>query len=155
MSCRPGGRMSAASNFHIKASRVRTGEIVVRTANLMQAISISDARASGPWWLASGHLDLNCDTSLLDERIRMGINVVWTIAAIFPYLCLARNPEACSNTEDRTDGLLNQTVWHVVRTADALDSWASKRYDTSSGRLAGNQIFWLENCAKSSKNTSE
>jgi hypothetical protein len=29
----------------------------------------------------------------------------------------------------------------VVRTDDALDSWASGRYVTSSGRLAGNRIF--------------
>jgi hypothetical protein len=50
-----------------------------------------------------------------------------------------------------------RTVWHVVRTADALDSWASGRYDTSSGRLVlvGNQIFWLANCAESSGNTSK
>jgi hypothetical protein len=46
-------------------------------------------------------------------------------------------------------------VWHVIRTASALDSWASGRYDTSFERLAGNRIFWLANCAESSGNTSE
>jgi hypothetical protein len=47
------------------------------------------------------------------------------------------------------------TAWHVVRTADALDNWASEWYDTSSGRLAGNRIFWLANWAESSGNTYE
>jgi hypothetical protein len=42
------GRTSAARNFHIKASRVWTKGMVVRTVDLMHAISISDARASGP-----------------------------------------------------------------------------------------------------------
>jgi hypothetical protein len=46
--CRLEGRTFAASNFHIEASRVRTGRMVVRTADLMHAISISDARASRP-----------------------------------------------------------------------------------------------------------
>jgi len=44
-----------------------------------------------------------------------------------------------------------QTVCHVVQTVDTLDSWASGRYDTSSRPLAGNQIFWLANCAESSR----
>jgi hypothetical protein len=61
----------------------------------------------------------------------------------------------------------------VVRTDDGLDWCASGwydtssrrlvlwtagrlgRYDTSSGRLAGNRIFWLANCVESSGNTSE
>jgi hypothetical protein len=48
-----------------------------------------------------------------------------------------------------------RTVWHVVRTASALDSWASGRYDTSSGWLTGNQIFWLANFVESFGNTYE
>jgi hypothetical protein len=46
--CSPDGRTSAASNFLIKASRVWTGGMVIRTVHLMHAISISDARASEP-----------------------------------------------------------------------------------------------------------
>jgi hypothetical protein len=46
--CLPDGRKSAASNFHIKASRVQTKRMVVQKADLMHGISISDARASGP-----------------------------------------------------------------------------------------------------------
>jgi hypothetical protein len=68
--------------------------MVVRTVDEMHAISISDARASGPCLLASGRLDLNCDTCLMDERVRTGFHIVWTVATIFPYLCLERNPEA-------------------------------------------------------------
>jgi hypothetical protein len=88
--CRLEGRTFAASNFHIEASRVRTGRMVVRTADLMHAISISDARASRPWWLASGRLDLNCDTCLMDEHVWTGIHVIRTVAVIFPYLCFGK-----------------------------------------------------------------
>jgi hypothetical protein len=66
--CLLDGRTSAASNFHIEASRVRTRRLVVQTGDLMHVISIFDTRASGPWWLASGRLDLNCDTCLMDSR---------------------------------------------------------------------------------------
>jgi hypothetical protein len=83
LSCRSDGRTFAASNFHIEASRVRTGRIVLRTTDLMHAISISDARASGPCWLAFGRLDLNCNTCLMDERVR-------TVATNFPYLCFGK-----------------------------------------------------------------
>jgi hypothetical protein len=46
--CHSDGRTFAASNFHIEALHVRTRRMVVQTADLMHAISISDARASGP-----------------------------------------------------------------------------------------------------------
>jgi len=88
LSCCPDGRTFAASNFHIEASRVQTRRMVVRTGDLMHAISIFYFLTSGPWWLASGWLDLNCDTCLIDERIQTGIHVVWTVAAIFPSLRL-------------------------------------------------------------------
>jgi hypothetical protein len=47
--CRPDGPTSAASNFLIKASRVRTKRIAVGTGDLLHAISISVIRASRPW----------------------------------------------------------------------------------------------------------
>jgi len=47
--CRPEGRTSAASNFLIKASRVRTMGMAVQTVDLLHAISISVVRASEPW----------------------------------------------------------------------------------------------------------
>jgi len=46
--CSPDGRTFDASNFHIEASRVWTRRMVVRTADLLNAISIFDACASGP-----------------------------------------------------------------------------------------------------------
>jgi hypothetical protein len=46
--CHPGGRTFTARNFLIKASRVRTKGMVVRTVDLMHVISISDARVYGP-----------------------------------------------------------------------------------------------------------
>jgi hypothetical protein len=82
--CRLDGCTSAASNFQIKDSRVRTGGMVVRTVDLMYTISIFEACASGPCWLASGRLDFECDTCLMDKRVWTGIHVVWTVATIFP-----------------------------------------------------------------------
>jgi hypothetical protein len=105
--CHSDGRTSAASNFHIKASRVRTRRMGIQAVNLMNAISISNARASRPCWLDSGRLVLNCDTYLMDEHVRTGYHVVQTVAAIFPSLCLERNPEAWLNIESRPNGLLN------------------------------------------------
>jgi len=83
--CHPDGRTSTASNFLIKASHVRTGEMVVRTVDLMYAISISNARASRPCWLAYRRLDFECDTCLMNKWVRTGIHVVRTVAAIFPW----------------------------------------------------------------------
>jgi hypothetical protein len=45
------------------------------------------------------------------------------------------------------------TKIHIVRTDSALNSWASRWYGTSSGRLTGNRIFWLVNWAESSVST--
>jgi hypothetical protein len=134
--CRPDGRTSAASNFHIVASLVRTGGTVVRTADLMYAISISDAHAFGPWWQASGRLDLNCDTCLMDERVQTGYQVVRTVAAIFSYLCLERNLEAWSNTEDRPDGMLNCLDGCKLEQFEASrHRGRSGRESTTSGRM--------------------
>jgi hypothetical protein len=38
--CRLDGRISAARNFHIEASHIRTKGMVIRTVDLMHAISI-------------------------------------------------------------------------------------------------------------------
>jgi len=160
--CRYDGRTSAAINFQIEASLVRTRRMVFQTADLMHAISISDARVSEPWWLASRLLDLNCDTCLMDERIWTGIHVIWTVAGIFPYLCFGKKSwsliehwessgQAAELFGRMQAGAVRsfstqkkvQTVIHVVRMDDALDRWVSGRYDMSSGRLTENQIFWL------------
>jgi hypothetical protein len=46
--CRLDDRTSIVLNFHIKASRVRTIGMVVRTIDLVHTIFIYVARASGP-----------------------------------------------------------------------------------------------------------
>jgi hypothetical protein len=132
--CRPDGRTSAASNFHIKASRVRNKEMVVWTVDLMHAISISDARASGPRGLTSGRLDFECDTCLMNERVRTLFHIVRTVAANFPYLCFGKKYRSWSNTKCRSDGCKleqfeasrhkgrSERKVLVVRTDDALDS---------------------------------
>jgi hypothetical protein len=84
MPYRPDDGTSALSNFHTKASRIRTKGMVVRTVDLMHGISKPVARASGPRGLTSRHLDYECDTFLMDERVWKGIYVVRTVAAIFP-----------------------------------------------------------------------
>jgi hypothetical protein len=128
--------------------------MVVRTADLMHAISISDAGVSGPCWLASGLLDLNCDTFLMDERVRTGYHVVRTVATIFPYLCLEKKSwsliehwESSGRAAETSGRMQAGVVWsfstqrkvrteiHVVRTDYAFVWCASGRYVTSSGRL--------------------
>lgn len=46
--CRPDGRTSAASNFHIRLHASRPWGMSVWTAELQHTISISAMRASGP-----------------------------------------------------------------------------------------------------------
>jgi hypothetical protein len=122
--------------IHIKALRVRTRRMVVRTVDEMHTISISDARTSRPCWLASRRLDLNCDTFLMDERVHMGFHVVRTVAAIFSYLCLERNPEAWSNTESHPDGLLNRADgWKLEQFEASRHRGRSGRKSTSFGRM--------------------
>jgi hypothetical protein len=61
----------------------------------------------------------------MDERVRTGIHIVRTVAAIFPYLCFGKKSHSWSNIECRPDVLLN------VRT-DA--SWSSlKLLNTEEG----------------------
>jgi hypothetical protein len=152
--CRPDGRTSAARNFHIEASRVRTKGMVVQTVDLMHAISIYDARASGPWRLTSRRLNFECDTYLMNERIRTGIHISRTVATIFPYLCSGKKSHSWLSTECRSDVLLKRLdgckleqfeasqhrgrsgrIVLVVRTDDALDSWTSGRYIMSSEQM--------------------
>jgi hypothetical protein len=44
----------------------------------------------------------------MDERVRTGIHIVQTIAAIFPYLCFGKKSHSWSNTEHRPDVLLKR-----------------------------------------------
>jgi hypothetical protein len=139
--CRPNGRTLAARNFYIKASCVRTMTSVVRKVNLMHAISIYEVRAFGPWRPSSGRLNFECETCLMDERVRTGIHIVRMVATVFPYMCFGKKSHYWSNTEWRPDMLLKlpdgckpeefEACRHrgrsgrkvlVVRTNDALDN---------------------------------
>jgi len=168
--CHPDGRTFAASNFHIKASSVQTRRIVVRTVDLMHAIF-------NIWYT---HARPDHDDWCPDSCSNLPISVFWkeilkldrTLRVVRTGCWIVRMDTSWSNsklldTEDGLDGnprhldgwcfslMCVRMVWHIVWTTSALDNWASGRYDTSSGQLAGNQIFWLANCAESSRNTSE
>jgi hypothetical protein len=151
LSCRPDSRTLAARNFHIKGWRVWTKGSIVLTVDLMHTISIYEVRASEPWGLTSGRLDFECMTCLMDERVRTGIHIVWTIAAVFPYLCFGKKYHSWLNTECRPDVLLKhpdgcklekfEASRHrgrsgrkvlIVRTDDA---WTVKHLDGISRRL--------------------
>jgi hypothetical protein len=66
--CRPDGRTSAASNFHIRLSASRPRGMNVRTAILQDAISISAMRASGPREADVRTVEVESTISLTDER---------------------------------------------------------------------------------------
>jgi hypothetical protein len=88
--CRLDCSTLAVCNFHIKAWRIQTMKTVVRTVNLMHAISIYEACASGPRRPLSRSLNFECTTCLMDERVQTGIHIVRTVAAVFPYLCFGK-----------------------------------------------------------------
>jgi hypothetical protein len=77
-------------------------------AKVEYAISISVERTSGPSCLTSGRLYLNCDSCLMNERVRMGIHVVQTITSIFPYLNFGKKIWSWSITGSRPDGPLRR-----------------------------------------------
>jgi hypothetical protein len=106
--CHPDGRTSATCNFHIKALRVWTKGMVVRTVDLMHVISIYVAPASEPLRLASGRRNFECATCLMEERAQTGIHIVRKVAAIFPYLYFGKKSHSWSNTECRSDVLLKR-----------------------------------------------
>jgi hypothetical protein len=170
--CRPESRTLATPNFYIKAWYVRTIGYVVRTVDLMHVISIYEARSSGPWRPSSGRLNFEWETCLMDERIRTRFHIVRTVAVVFPYMCFGKKSHSWSNTEWRPDMLLKrpdrckleqfEASQHigrsgrkvlVIRTDDALDSWASGWYVTSSRRLQGIWFLWLVDCANSFRRT--
>jgi len=102
----------------LRAESERSGTVVWTVARPLQVISLLRLRAFRPWgWpsgrlifytqfpyllsarpdlgrLASGRLNLNCDSCLMGERVQTGIHIVRTVVAIFPYLNLERKSEA-------------------------------------------------------------
>jgi len=141
--CRLDGRTSAAHNFHIKASQIRTKRMVIRTVDQTHVISIYVARAFEPWRLTSGHLNFECATCLMDERDQTGIHIVRTIAAIFLYLCFGKKSCSWSNTECRPDVLLKRPdgckleQFEASRHRDEMMLWTVGRPDGISRRPDG------------------
>jgi hypothetical protein len=119
--------------------------MALQTVDQVHAISISEEHTSGPRWLASRWFDLNSDTCLMDERVRMGIHVVRTVESIFPYSILERNLKLDRTLRVlRTDASWNRsfsiqrrvrTENHIIQMDDAFVWRAFGRYDTSSGLL--------------------
>jgi len=115
---RPDGRMSAASNFHIKLSRVRTkgderpdGWTSTRNFHICYArVRTMRGRRPDGWrpdqcWLTSGRWYLNCDSCLIYERVRTGNHIVRTVYQSSLILNLERI-WSWSITDGRPDGLL-------------------------------------------------
>lgn len=123
--CHLDGHTLVARNFHIKAWRVRTMTSVVRTVNLMHAISIYEAHAFGPWRLSSERLNLNAWLSLW-----MSVSGRESTSSgrlqLSPHICvLERNPIA-----DWTLSGVQTCCWNVRKGA----SWnSSKLLDTGEG----------------------
>jgi hypothetical protein len=129
--CRPNGRTFTASNFHIKALRVQTRGMAVRTVDLIHTIFISDACASGPRGLTSGHLDFECDTCLMDDCVWTGFHIVRTVAANFPYLCFGRKSHNWSNTECHSDVLLKTSRRMQAGTVQSFSTQRKVRMESS------------------------
>jgi len=116
--CCPNGCTLAGRNFHIKASRVRTIGSVVRTVDLMLAISIYEAQAFGPWRLTSGLLDF-------DARLALLMSASGQLQLSSHIFVLKRNPIA-----DRTLSGVRTCCWNVWTDA----SWSpSKLLDIGEG----------------------
>jgi hypothetical protein len=113
--CRLDGE-SNARNFHIWSSRVRTMKTIVRSLNF------------------------ECSTCLMDERIRTGIHIVQTVAAVFPYLCIGNKfhicPDGCKLEQFETSRhrVRSERKVLVVRTEDA---WIVGRPDGITCHLDG------------------
>jgi len=147
--------------------------MVVRTVDLIHAISISNARPSGPCWLASGNLDFEC-TCLMDESTsseRESTSSRRLQRTSHNYV-LERNHIAC-----RTLRVVRTCCWNVrtnvswsssklLHIREGLDGkfsssgwmmlWTVGRLDGISRRPDGWQgigFFWLIDCTESSGST--
>jgi hypothetical protein len=77
----------------------------------------------------------------MDERVWTGINVVRTVAAIFPYMCLERNSEAWSNIESRPDVLLKRSDGCKLEQFEASRHRGMSRWESTS---SGCMMLWTD-----------
>jgi hypothetical protein len=140
----------------------------VRMVELMHAISIYEAWASEPWRLTSGQLNFVCMTCLMKESVWTGTHIIWTVAAVFSYLCFGKKSFNLSNTERHLAVLLRcpdgckleqfKGSRHRGRSKRKVlvgrtnDAWKVERNITSSGRMQGIQFLWLGIWAEFSRN---
>jgi hypothetical protein len=93
----------------------------------MHAISIYEACASGPWRMTFGRLNFEYTICLMKESIWMGTHIIWTVVAIFPYLCFEKKSHSWPNTERRPD-MLKRPDWCN------LEQFEASRHRERSGR---------------------
>jgi hypothetical protein len=121
----------------LRAASGRWGIVVWTVARPLQVISLLRHRASEPWGWPSGRL------------------IFYTQ---FPYLLYAR-----PNHGKPASGRLSLNCELALRSSSSgrydtssgrlgpMNRWASRRDDTSAGRLARNRNLWLANNAESSE----
>jgi len=104
---------------------------------ILNAILALWMSASGRESTSSGWLQQSSHICVLERNLE-----VWSNTECCPDVLLKR-PDGCKLKQfeaSRHRGRSERKVL-VIRTNDALDSWVSGRYITSSGRLVGNRIF--------------
>jgi hypothetical protein len=113
--------------------------------------------ASG-WLQQSSHICVWKEILKLDRTLRVVRTSCWIVQTYASWSSskLLNTEEGPDENPRLPDGwcfslMCVWTVCHIVRTVYTLDSWAFRRYDTSSGRLAWKRIFWLANCVESSE----
>jgi hypothetical protein len=131
----PDGCMSAASNFHIRLSRVRTKGMNVRTPVLQHTISISAMRASGPWEADIRTVEVESAISLTDERASgpMLTDVRTRVCELrfLPYLWARPNEKP-----HRLDGVSIFPYSELGKNLKLIDHWwTSGRAAEMSGRM--------------------
>jgi len=121
----PNSRTSASHNFDIKAWHVWTITSVVQTVNLMHAISIYEAHASGPWRPSSKVWILNAWLALWMSVFGRESTSSGQLQLSSHICVLERNPIA-----DQTLSGVQTCCWKVWTNA----SWnSSKLLDTEEG----------------------
>jgi hypothetical protein len=166
------GRTSAASNFHTKASSVRTMRMAVQTVDLLHAISFSDERASERestssgrlsfelWFLPYGWARLDGNPHCPDDWINLPLFKLaknlklidhWEASEQKLEQKLLEIVKGSDGNPRRPDGWCFRlkgvrTEWHIVRTAGRPD-----RMTRHPDGWQGTEIFCLVSSAESSE----
>jgi hypothetical protein len=160
MAHRQDGRTSAASNFLIRLSSVRTmgderpdgysstcnfhiSNERVRTVEVESAISFFDARASEPQLSDSGRSYLNCDSCLKETRVLTGYHIVQMVDRSSLSWNLERNQKLIEHWE---------VSGHVAETSGRMQAGTeTSRYSMGSRR--NEHFIWTDDAGRSSVRT--